>query len=330
MQSLQSQSFTIRKKTYKLCPHGNKSKYYCKECKGHGYCEHSKLKYLCIDCRGAGLCKCGKRYYLCVPCNEEKNLVIVNRVRYIKCSNCKKPSDTPYRKNIDQIDFYLNNDILCKECIKSDNISKGKICFVCKEKDTFKNARCLDCFQIYSSYEKTITGVENIIDRDKKLLPDSLGENKRSSNEILEKDLRGVGINKVQKINRFVKRMNKLLDSIRMIKKEKYWIERNLKDLFFSFTRDNNFLYFLQLNISSKHLNQIEEIFDFFIKDKDFYIVLRIIWYTIHRNKVVMSEMIAKTRILHKIKVLFENEIIDNTIINTVNDIIQHFQYYGF
>ena len=35
----------------KLCSHG-KQKYYCKECKGGGICEHNRVRGRCTKCAG--------------------------------------------------------------------------------------------------------------------------------------------------------------------------------------------------------------------------------------------------------------------------------------
>lgn len=73
-----------RKRT--RCPHGKSGKYYCKECKGKGICEHNNYKRTCKECGGKQLCEHKKDKRRCTKCGGEH---ICQHERYIKeCLQC--------------------------------------------------------------------------------------------------------------------------------------------------------------------------------------------------------------------------------------------------
>ncbi len=307
------------KKIY-VCPHGKRNKYYCKQCAGNGICKHSRNRFICKECDGTSLCQCGVLKYKCKICGINTNCV--HKIKRARCEICRRDTD-----RICQLNDFKNNEICpCVDCTIADKVCRGLICFVCRKGDTYRLARCNVCYNRFQSNFKTSERVEEVIDN-KEILPQITSSNK-TSKDILEKDL--VQHSRKLMLDRAEKRLNRLHEYINDRYISLYDKEKALKELFFYFTRDRQFLYIFQVTISSKYLNYIEEFLDFFKESEERLITFRIIWFLIKDNVVVMKEVVTQTQIFEKLNNILKSGTIDIVLNDIVNNIISHLKLYGF
>lgn len=310
-----------QKKYRYLCPHGKTRKDYCIKCRGNLFCEHEKYKYTCRTCHPHLKCPCGYNKYKCKKCKI--NLYCNHRIKKGRCDKCRKPDD--FLHNLDDYQKGDNKDEVCycNLCILSDRVTKGLTCFVCKERDVYKMARCSQCFTVYSKCSITSQKFEKMLNNSEYLKP------KKTALDILDKEYHFIYPDHNYILNAASK-LDKITNDIDTGKVDSSTYMQ-LQALFKIFTKISKRSFFvMQLYFSVYCLEKIEKIFDYFIDSKYSFEIVRIIWFLILRNPYVMNELISKSNLFSKMtKNLKENNSTSN-LLNNMTEIIKHLNAFGF
>lgn len=303
----------------KKCPHDIVKKF-CRICSKDKLCFHDIFPIHCSICKNFKVkkhCNCKKNKLNCEICKY--NVRCMHKRKRARCFQCRHPEDklcklTDYQKN-----YYENELCDCKECINSEAIRQGKICFICRKKETKIVARCEDCFKVFQKNTQSETIITNIINHKIDYT------NIKKPSELIEKYYKDSNMKRVEFIT------NKITNIYQYVQSgiQKYQLEKLLEDLLKGICPvTNRYYYKIQLSIGAYYLEKINYIFEKCDSPQSEYLMLRIIWYILNKNPSVMREIIESTNILSKIKSRIQYYNSDLELI--IRQIVSHLETHGF
>lgn len=291
----------------------------CRICNAHAYCIHNIIKKFCNFCNSSikKNCRCKRNIVNCQFCIN--NIRCYHGKKRARCFNCRRPDDRLCQLSNYQKNQYKNEICDCSLCISSEAIRQGKICFVCKKNETIQMSRCKNCFEIYQKNIVIETKITNFLEN--KIDYSSI----KKPLEIIIKNYQGIHRPRVDyaisKINEIYQYTQKGI--------QRYELEKKLDELLKIMAHvSNRCHYLIQLNIGAYYLNKIEAILEKCLTNESEYYIVRIIWYILNKNPSVMREILESSNIIKIIKNKISNYRNDSS--ETVNQILNHFNVYGF
>ena len=313
------------------------------------------------------LCPCGKRIGKCIRCIANKECA--HGTKNARCKFCNKLGKTGLRlclltdyKQGEYKDEYcfcrrcnrynltnclkcnvkiVKNNNYCNNCtLNFQKINRENKCVFCHFFDKSIGDRCKGCYdrcrdmmikeRQYEDDLKEKNAIRKI--EVKELTTELFGSSDKSSSDLIEKFDKD-NPKKIKKINKGLEKFKLILDAVSLNYTIQYF-EKALIDMMFIFANNNKnyttYLYETKIIICNLYSKEITKIFDRCETSDTLFIMLRILFFLIFRNPIIMKELIRECDIKEYLKNIVSKNIIDKQIFDNIKDIIQHIEAFGF
>lgn len=291
-------------------------------------------------------CDCDRNLSRCMICYSNK--ICFHNIKIARCIQCPIKSGTSLCKLTDyQQGIFFEEKCLCGKCNKILKIKKCKLCKIhilekeklcsqcyqkstticsfCKKNVKYKNDRCVDCLKKFADairFEKELFNSQHSKNEARDYLQQMYSQSNTTSEDLIKK------IQSDQKHRKkFVTRAMIQFENLFQIKSPFYFSEAANACIFSLCITNKNYVFEIQLRFSMNYSKDISKLFQLCNTDENLLILLKLIWFLINNNHVVMKELIRDSDLLNFIKNL-ESEVKQDSL-QTVKEIIGHFENYG-